>query len=138
MFTKRIRDAPYQCAHVENRRFYTEKKKPPYAILSHTWGGDEISFQAFCAGGQLSGEGHDKIVASCRLALEHQLSYVWIDTCCIDKTNSVELSEAINSMFRWYKESTICFALLSDLTGDTFDDFFACRGGLEDGRCRSG
>lgn len=49
----------------------TLKERPPNAILSHTWGDDEISYHTFCAGGQLSGEGYDKIIASCRLALEH-------------------------------------------------------------------
>jgi hypothetical protein len=42
----------------------------------------------------------------------------WIDTCCIDKTSSAELSEAINSMFKWYGDAEICYAYLSDVPGN--------------------
>jgi hypothetical protein len=42
------------------------------------------------------------------------LKYTWIDTCCIDKTSSADLSESINSMFRWYQKSEICYAYLFD------------------------
>jgi len=45
-------------------------------------------------------------------------NHVWIDTCCIDKSSSAELSEAINSMFRWYAEAQICFAFLDDVTAN--------------------
>ena len=45
----------------------------------------------------------------------HDLNYVWIDTCCIDKSSSAELSEATNSMYSWYEESEICFAYLEDI-----------------------
>jgi hypothetical protein len=46
-----------------------------------------------------------------------------VDTCCIDKKSSAELSEAINSMFRWYKNAAVCYAYLSDvrITGDKRD-----------------
>jgi hypothetical protein len=60
-------------------------------------------------------KGFSKIIETCRLARERGLGYAWIDTCCIDKSSSAELTEAINSMFNWYKESAICFAFLSDL-----------------------
>ena len=42
----------------------------------------------------------------------------WIDTCCIDKSSSAELSEAINSMFRWYRNADVCYAFLSDVNAD--------------------
>ena len=87
-----------------------------YAILSHTWEDEEVSFQEFQHLDSASRKkGFKKIEMTCRLALRHGLSYAWVDTCCIDKTNNVELTEAINSMFLWYKESDICFAYLSDL-----------------------
>jgi len=60
-------------------------------------------------------KGFSKVVETCRLAREQGLGYAWIDTCCIDKSSSAELTEAINSMFNWYKASAICFAFLSDL-----------------------
>jgi hypothetical protein len=89
---------------------------PPYAILSHTWGkeDEEATFQDLKDGTGTDKPGYRKIIACCYQAVRDSIDYVWIDTCCIDKTNSVELQEAINSMFNWYKKSTICYAYLSD------------------------
>ena len=42
------------------------------------------------------------------------------DLCCIDKTSSAELSEAINSMYRWYQESGVCYAYLADVPPNAF------------------
>ena len=42
-----------------------------------------------------------------------------VDTCCIDKSSSAELTESINSMYRWYQEAAICYAYLFDVqSGD--------------------
>ena len=62
----------------------------------------------------------DKIRGCCALARKHGYRWVWIDSCCIDKTSSSELSEAINSMFEWYAAADVCFALLDDV-GDDHD-----------------
>lgn len=89
-----------------------------YAILSHTWESDEeVTFQDFNNNNRTARNkrGFAKIHRTCQLARERDLPYAWVDTCCIDKSSSAELSEAINSMFRWYKDSVICFTLLSDL-----------------------
>ncbi len=101
--------------------FSSSKVAPPYAILSHTWGEDkdEVSFEEMKPNLQLSQvenkPGLEKIKMTCQLARkEHNLKYAWIDTCCIDKSSSAELSEAINSMFTWYRESAVCFAFLAD------------------------
>ncbi|KAF1851435.1 uncharacterized protein K460DRAFT_382862 [Cucurbitaria berberidis CBS 394.84] len=75
---------------------------PGYAILSHTWGPDEVTFQDFSSS-RREQAGWAKIRGACTATKEHGLDYIWIDTCCIDKTSSSELSEAINSMFQWYK-----------------------------------
>jgi hypothetical protein len=89
---------------------------PPYAILSHTWSGAELSFQDVQNDRKAGKEPeYAKLIEGCRAAARHSYSYFWIDTCCIDKTNSVELSEAINSMFRWYQQAGICLAYLSDV-----------------------
>ena len=75
-------------------------------------------------------KGFSKVVETCRLAREQGLGYAWIDTCCIDKSSSAELTEAINSMFNWYKEASICFAFLSDLPGsggNSEDQLQRCR-----------
>ncbi|KAJ0149453.1 Vegetative incompatibility protein HET-E-1 [Colletotrichum tanaceti] len=64
--------------------------------------------------------GHAKIERLCEIALRrYGCKHAWLDTCCIDKTSSAELSEAINSMFRWYKEAYVCFVFISDLAPET-------------------
>jgi hypothetical protein len=90
---------------------------PPYAILSHTWGPDieEVSFQDLRDGTGKGKPGSYKIGSCGRRALQDGLQYFWVDTCCIDKTNNTELSEAINSMFKWYEAAEICYAYLSDV-----------------------
>ena len=99
------------------------KTVPDYAIVSHRWGDEEISHQTFndhCEtyiNGERHGHGWTKIVKACELALGQGLEWVWIGTCCIDKRSSAELTEAINSMFEWYRQSEICFAFLPDVYG---------------------
>ncbi|PTB59278.1 hypothetical protein M431DRAFT_58546, partial [Trichoderma harzianum CBS 226.95] len=100
---------------------FLDYQAPPYAILSHTWGDDseELSFRDVEDGNiNKLGVGSAKFRGCCRQAAEDNLGYAWIDTCCIDKTNLVELSEAINSMFRWYQRASICYAFLSDVPSD--------------------
>jgi hypothetical protein len=96
---------------------FFDENTPYYAILSHTWGPEEVSFQDIQGPHEriLNKAGYKKIQKCCAKALEAGFKYVWIDTCCIDKTNSVELSEAINSMFRWYQNSSTCYAYLEDV-----------------------
>lgn len=67
-------------------------------------------------------KGFGKIQKSCEQAVKDGYSYVWVDTCCIDKDSSAELSEALNSMFRWYKASAVCYAFLSDIHSDILRD----------------
>ncbi|KAI0445723.1 heterokaryon incompatibility protein-domain-containing protein [Xylaria telfairii] len=133
---------------------------PQYAILSHTWGGEEVSLQdwlssltparrddllsllsdlenpaygsllsrPFCElaathkdrvsvglRSHLERFGYWKIIRTCLEARKDGLNYLWVDTNCIDKTSSAELSEAINSMYTWYRNSAICYAYLSDV-----------------------
>lgn len=93
------------------------KSIPPYAILSHTWGPDneEISFKDLTEGTGKDKAGLKKILFCADQAAEDGLEYFWVDTCCIDKSSSAELSEAINSMFRWYYEAAKCYVFLSDV-----------------------
>ncbi|KAI1204191.1 HET-domain-containing protein [Annulohypoxylon truncatum] len=103
------------CQSIDLEEFV--KDVPPYAILSHTWGNKEVTFTDMSNRDRASKEeGYQKIKATCRVALEHDLKYAWVDTCCIDKSSSAELSEAINSMFAWYKNATVCFVWLCDFT----------------------
>ncbi|KAK0624309.1 heterokaryon incompatibility protein-domain-containing protein [Immersiella caudata] len=102
-------------SHTLELKTFLGQDIPPYAILSHTWDTDEFSLQDFQNGRNRDTKAFQKIFESCRLARDLGLHHVWIDTCCIDKTSSAELSEAINSMFQWYQNAEICFAHLSDL-----------------------
>jgi hypothetical protein len=93
-------------------------KIPPYAILSHTWGidTDEVTFQDLVEKTGWWKPGYDKIQFCGKQAKSDGLQYFWVDTCCIDKSNNVELSEAINSMFRWYREAAKCYVYLPDVS----------------------
>ena len=89
-----------------------------YAILSHRWGTnkDEISFEDVLSSADLSHKkAFDKIKGFCKEASSQKCRYGWVDTCCIHKKDSVELSEAINSMYRWYQNSKICIVYLEDV-----------------------
>ncbi|KAH9226250.1 hypothetical protein K456DRAFT_1808767, partial [Colletotrichum gloeosporioides 23] len=88
---------------------------PPYAILSHTWENDEVSLQDLSTTAGRSKKGFKKIEACCAPARRDGFDWAWLDTCCIDKTSSAELSEVINSMFRWYRQARVCYVYLSDL-----------------------
>ncbi|KAJ5708403.1 heterokaryon incompatibility protein-domain-containing protein [Penicillium malachiteum] len=113
---------------IKLKYFVTPQHAPSYAILSHTWGyyEDEISFQEMRESDLRSSKhskrpGWQKIKQACAKAFEdYNYRYIWIDTCCIDKTSSTELQEAINSMFSYYAESAICFAYLSDVEVSRF------------------
>ncbi|KAI0440789.1 HET-domain-containing protein [Xylaria telfairii] len=84
---------------------------PPYAILLHTWDKDEVLFEDRWR----RKSGAAKVLDSAKKAAKDGFKYIWIDTCCIDKSSSSELSGAINSMYQWYKKSAICYAYLSDM-----------------------
>lgn len=131
--------------HSHEIREFHEGSIPRYAILSHTWGEpeDEVTFQdiarlhqsvstsLFSSSLEATATeirrkpGVEKILFTCQQAKEDGLEWAWVDTCCIDKTSSAELDESITSMYRWYDQSTQCYAYLSDvpygLVGDLFD-----------------
>ncbi|KAE8324920.1 heterokaryon incompatibility protein-domain-containing protein [Aspergillus sergii] len=86
---------------------------PPYAILSHTWSSEEVSFEEIHSSEARYKLGYQKIQKCCEQALVDNLEYVWVDTCCIDQSSSAELSEAINSMFQWYKSARVCYVHLA-------------------------
>ena len=93
---------------------FTERDLPPYTILSHTWETEEVSLQDMQGGNAKRQKGYGKIQGCCRIAAATGFEYVWIDTCCIDKTSSAELTEAINSMYSWYQKADVCYVYLSD------------------------
>jgi hypothetical protein len=91
---------------------------PEYAILSHTWGaeGEEITYQDLIGGDYKDKPGYEKLQFCGHQAAVDGIQYFWVDTCCIDKSNSTELYEAINSMFRWYRNAKKCYAFLPDIS----------------------
>jgi len=90
---------------------------PPYAILSHTWGDAELTFQDMLdPAAARSKAGFAKVERCCQQALIDGLEWAWVDTCCIDKTSSAELSETINSMYKFYEQAMKCYAFLSDIS----------------------
>lgn len=104
---------------------------PQYAILSHCWGQEEVSFQEidlFRIKTPLNlrkPAGLRKIELCWQCALRDGLLYIWIDTrCIIDKTSLAELSEAINSMFTWQQRARVGYAYLEDVPAgfDTLPD----------------
>lgn len=82
---------------------FTDNKIPngEYAIVSHRWTEDELTFKEYRKGLKRDSIGYEKVVKSCELARSRNRQYVWLDTCCIDKRSSAELTEAINSMYKW-------------------------------------
>ncbi|KAI6150121.1 heterokaryon incompatibility protein-domain-containing protein [Pisolithus thermaeus] len=99
-----------------------------YAILSHRWGA-EVSYEEMIGFTKMEEEergevkqrdGYQKIIKSCEQAKKDGYEWLWIDTCCIDKRSSSELSEAINSMYRWYQNAQVCYAYFNDVGESTF------------------
>ena len=87
-----------------------------YAILSHRWGAKEVTFADLKNDNYNKMAGFGKIQFCGEQARRDDLQYFWVDTCCIDKSNAVELQEAINSMFRWYRDATKCYVHLPDVS----------------------
>ena len=99
---------------------FVDERGLSYAILSHRWQEEEVSFRDMQdLSRAASMKGFAKIKRSCELARARGYDYLWVDTCCIDSDSSAELSEAINSMYRWYESSAVCFVYLSDVDSPT-------------------
>ncbi|EPE33336.1 hypothetical protein GLAREA_06348 [Glarea lozoyensis ATCC 20868] len=105
--------------HIKSRQLeiFFGDNIPPYAILSHRWGEKEVSLQDIQSTRYLlSRRWSSKLEGTRKIAEAQGLDYIWVDTCCIDKTSSSELEEAINSMYQWYKNAVVCYAYLVDVT----------------------
>lgn len=105
-----------------NFKEFHEHGAPPYAIASHRWQDDEATFKDVLKGRNQDSPGFLKIRGFCDLVKSwrfggfiDQIDWLWIDTCCIDRKSSAELSEAINSMYGWYADAEICVAYLFDV-----------------------
>lgn len=113
---------------------------PSYAILSHTWGSEEVTYQDWLYVQQQnpprwgwvqvpeeisqlkSKAGYVKIINACEIARAEGYEWLWADAICIDKTNSAELSETINMMYEWYRDARVCYAYLSDVPPATAEE----------------
>lgn len=95
---------------------FNDNDRPTYAILSHTWEREEVTFKDWDAQTTDSHlRGYEKILGFQSFARSHGYKYGWVDTCCIDKSSSAELTEAINSMFNYYKKAAVCLDYLADV-----------------------
>ncbi|KIM65069.1 hypothetical protein SCLCIDRAFT_57344, partial [Scleroderma citrinum Foug A] len=103
---------------------FSDDRATKYAILSHRWVGQEVDYDEMVELAKTAVEerdeirqrdGYRKILQSCELAQKDGYEKLWVDTCCIDKRSSAELSEAINSMYRWYENAKVCYAYLHDV-----------------------
>jgi hypothetical protein len=90
-----------------------------YAMLSHRWEGkepllhdiqDEVMYQLEPVGGV------HKLQSFCKVVRDAGYRWAWSDTCCIDKSNNVELQESVNTMFVWYRHSALTIIYLSDVS----------------------
>ncbi|KAK7455243.1 hypothetical protein VKT23_011115 [Stygiomarasmius scandens] len=105
------------------KEFYTDIDTPPYAILSHTWDKEEITFQDMHELGAARNKlGWAKVQGACEHARKYKFEWIWIDSCCINKESSAELSEAINSMYQYYFDARVCYVYLSDAVGQFQED----------------
>ncbi|KAF5339467.1 hypothetical protein D9758_015309 [Tetrapyrgos nigripes] len=99
------------------KQFFTDI--PCYAILSHTWEQDEVSFQDIQnLDVAQSKAGWHKVMNACLRARRYHFDWIWIDSCCINKESSAELSKALNSMYQYYEDAAMCYVYLSDVSGE--------------------
>jgi len=108
---------------------FCDDEATKYAILSHRWIGQEVECDEILELAKMNVwmrekirrcEGYRKILDSCNQAKKDGYQWLWVDTCCIDKRSSAELSEAINSMYRWYEYAQVCYAYLHDVLDSSF------------------
>ncbi|GIZ44968.1 hypothetical protein CKM354_000815200 [Cercospora kikuchii] len=113
-------------------RNYANDKRPPYAILSHTWltSDEEVLYQELNNDAAKKKPGYAKILFCGQQAKKDDLHHFWVDSCCINRTDSAELSESILSMYRWYEQAVVCYVYLHDVTalkrqhgGDSHSDW---------------
>lgn len=101
---------------------FSDDDVPSYATLSHTWTeGQEVTYNELVTDTSQGKTGYAKIRFCGEQAAADGLEYFWVDTYCIDKSTSDELSTAISSMFRWYRNASRCYVYLSDVSDEVLD-----------------
>ncbi len=91
---------------------------PPYAILSHRWGpgNQEVTYRDLLNGLKDGKSGFRKLQFCRDQAEKDGFEYFWVDSCCIDKSSSAEISESVNSMYKWYKGAQKCYVYFTDVS----------------------
>ncbi|KAH7122342.1 heterokaryon incompatibility protein-domain-containing protein [Dendryphion nanum] len=109
-------------ASLELSCLFVPSDVPDYVILSHRWSAEEVTFADITKAPISKSQsetraksGFAKIQGVCELASKDGYEWIWIDSCCIDKSSSAELQEAINSMWRYYEEANICYVYMADV-----------------------
>ena len=100
----------------DSKNFWVPRSRHTLSSVTHG-GNQEVTYDETLNPSQETRRkaGFQKIESCCGIAREYGLSYAWVDTCCIDKRSSAELSEAINSMYRWYSDAEVCFTYIVDV-----------------------
>jgi hypothetical protein len=91
----------------------------PYTILSHTWlqdNNEELTYEDISQGSGCGKVGYEKLIFCAEQTTSDGFQYFWVDSCCIKKSSDAELSESINSMYRWYQRAVKCYVYLSDVS----------------------
>ncbi|KAL4070177.1 heterokaryon incompatibility protein-domain-containing protein [Scleroderma yunnanense] len=108
---------------------FSDDETTNYAILSYWWTDQEINHDEMVELTKIEVEerdkicqhdGYQKILDSCKQAVRDKYEWLWVNTCCIDKQSSAELSEAINFMYLWYKNSKVCYSYLHNVPSTSF------------------
>jgi hypothetical protein len=99
---------------LELKEFF-DNHTPKYTILSHRWLDNEVSLKDMQGAIATRKTGYVKLKLCYDQAVNDRLQYAWVDTCYINKTSSAKLTEAINSMYRWYQNAAVCYMYLSDV-----------------------
>lgn len=106
---------------------FDDKNIPPYAIASHRWCGDEAHYKDISKNKNRASEGLKKVEGFCKFVRDENdrktdqgrsdevCLWIWLDTVCINKDSETDVSESINSMFRWYRRADVCYAYLVDV-----------------------
>ncbi|KAH6646983.1 hypothetical protein BKA67DRAFT_684456 [Truncatella angustata] len=103
---------------------FSESTIPPYAVLSHTWEtqDQEVTLKDMLESSGRTKAGYRKVEFCGDQTQKDNLEYFWVDSCCIDRSSSAELSRSINSMFRWYQNAQKCYVYLQDVSTLKGDD----------------
>lgn len=96
-----------------------------YVMFSHRWQGREplcsdIGDQSIYSLPTEDMPTAIKLQTFCRTADKAGYRWAWSDTCCIDQTNQREFEKSINSMFRWYHNSSLTFVYLWDVSPSSY------------------